>query len=91
MNRKEPLPEEGGNMLIVKGESSTEKSIEHHTAGPYVYLRARVEFTRDHLVQDQESRREFHGKSGKSIKHAWPYVLHRAGAEFTRDPQVLEH
>jgi hypothetical protein len=28
----QPLPEEGGNMLIVKGESSTEKSVEHHTA-----------------------------------------------------------
>jgi hypothetical protein len=53
----QPLPEEGGNMLIVKGESSTEKSVEHHTAGPNVHLRARVEFTRDHLVQDKQSRR----------------------------------
>ncbi len=57
-------------MLIVKGESSTEKSVEHHTAGPNVHLRASVEFTRDHLAQDQESSREFLGKSGKSIKHA---------------------
>jgi hypothetical protein len=54
-------------MLIVKGESSTEKSVEHHTAGPNVHLRARVEFTRYHLLQDQESKREFRGKS---IKYA---------------------
>ena len=33
------LPEERGHMLIVKGQSATEESVEDHTAGPDVHRR----------------------------------------------------
>ena len=43
------LPEERGHMLIVKGQSATEESVEDHTAGPDVHLGTSVQLTRYNL------------------------------------------
>ena len=43
------LPEECRDVLVVKGESPAQESIQDHSAGPDVHLGTSVELPRDHL------------------------------------------
>ena len=48
-NSRLDLPEERGDVLVVKGESPAEESVQHHSTGPYVHLGTSVELAGDDL------------------------------------------